>query len=143
IQDLNVDSLDLVELFMAVEDGFGVSIPDDPPNMAYKSVFTRNPFRLRDFAELVYLQQGCGRLERLGWWGKRSPGPVQPVVPFTQLDGSVEPEDYRTGLLFESLGKNEQGFASYRRRTDGMVCVKAPGAEVMIGADEAGGSPDE
>src|SRR5207247_823606 len=58
IEDLRCDSLDLVELFMEVEQAFGVTLPDDPPNPVLKAVFTRQPFRLADLAELTYLVQG-------------------------------------------------------------------------------------
>jgi len=60
VEDLGCDSLDLVEFIMAVEETFGVTIPDKAPNPVYKAVFTRQPFRLSDLAELVYLQQGTG-----------------------------------------------------------------------------------
>jgi acyl carrier protein len=53
IQDLHCDSLQMVELMMGIEDEFDVTLPDDPQDMAYKSVVTRDPFRLKDFAELV------------------------------------------------------------------------------------------
>src|SRR5947208_138743 len=69
VEDLNFDSLALVELLMEIEDAFDVILPDDPPNAPYKTVFTRSPFRVRDLAELVYLQQACGRIRREGWFG--------------------------------------------------------------------------
>jgi acyl carrier protein len=55
IEDLNFDSLAAIELLMELEDAFCVTLPDDPPNAVYKSVFTRPSFRLADLAELVYL----------------------------------------------------------------------------------------
>src|SRR2546426_756958 len=73
IEDLHCDSLDMVELIMEVEDEFDIALPNDPPYQAYKQVFTRSPFRLRDLAELVYLQQGCGRIPQKGWWGDTAP----------------------------------------------------------------------
>lgn len=143
IQDLHCDSLDLVELIMALEDAFDVALPNEPSNMAYKSVFTRDPFRLSDLAELVYLQQGSGRVERSGWWGTVSPVPAKRVVPFTQLGGRVMPEAYKSGPLLDRLGSNSQRCSSYRRRTDGMVCVLVPPAEVMLGRDADDASADE
>src|SRR4051812_24367573 len=69
IEDLHCDSLDMVELVMEVEDEFDLALPDTPPHLAYKQVFTRSPFRLRDLAELVYLQQGSGKIhQKQGWW---------------------------------------------------------------------------
>ena len=41
VEDLRCDSLDLVELFMEVEQAFGVTLPDDSPNPVFKAVFTR------------------------------------------------------------------------------------------------------
>src|SRR3954454_5300153 len=67
IEDLRCDSLDLVELLMEVEEAFEVTLPDEAPNPVYKAVFTRQPFRLADLAELVYLQQGTGTPERASW----------------------------------------------------------------------------
>ena len=67
IEDLQCDSLDLVELIMELEDEFLVTIPNDPTNPVGKSVFTRQPFRLSDLAEIVYLQQGSGKPERKVW----------------------------------------------------------------------------
>src|SRR4051812_11237452 len=60
VEDLYCDSLDLVELCITVEQTFQVTLPDDAPNPVYKAVFPRQPFRLADLAELVYLQQGTG-----------------------------------------------------------------------------------
>src|SRR6266480_2720891 len=60
IEDLGCDSLDLVELIMTIEEEFGVTLPDNAPNPVYKTIFTRQPFRLSDLAELVYVQQGTG-----------------------------------------------------------------------------------
>lgn len=143
IQDLHCDSLELVELMMSVEDAFDISLPDDSPNMAYKALFTRDPVRLSDLAEAVYLQQGCGRVERIGWWGNTAPVPARQVTPFYQLGGRVGLETYRTGPLYESLGKNAEGVPIYRRRVDGMMCVRVPAAEVVIGDDDGGSSSDE
>src|SRR6476646_6942177 len=75
VEDLRIDSLDLVELFMEVEEAFGVTLPDDTPNPVFKAVFARQPFRLADLAELVYLQQGTGTPER-GFWRRTKQVPA-------------------------------------------------------------------
>ncbi|HET6252155.1 MAG TPA: SUMF1/EgtB/PvdO family nonheme iron enzyme [Tepidisphaeraceae bacterium] len=146
IEDLHCDSLDMVELIMEIEDEFDVTIPDQPQDMVYKSVFTREPFRLRDLAELVYLQLGTGKRQR-GWtgWleGDPQPSPVRNGNTFTQLGGSAWPKVSASEWPFEPLGKNQSGFAIYRRRTDGMICVRIPAADVMIGTDGADCPPDE
>lgn len=136
IEDLNCDSLDLVELIMEMEEFFGVALPDQPPNPAYKSVFTRNPFRLKDLAELVYLQRGTQPRKRRGTSDKApEPAPAS-SVPFTQLDGRWIPD---RGPLFEPLS----GAHQFRRRSDGMRCVRIPGAEVEIGSDQPDALEDE
>src|SRR3954470_2654912 len=57
VEDLNCDSLDLVELFMEVEEAFDVTLPDDSPNPVFKAVFTRQDFRLADLAELLRVRK--------------------------------------------------------------------------------------
>src|SRR4051794_29792963 len=78
VEDLRCDSLDLVELFMEVEEEFGVTLPDNSPNPVFKAVFTRQGFRLADLAELVYLVQGTGAPGREGWRRARQPPPPMP-----------------------------------------------------------------
>lgn len=147
VEDLRCDSLDFVELIMSVEDEFQVSIPAEGPNPIYKSVFTRQPFCLSDLAELVYMQQGAGRPERASWsLFKRRPAeppPLRPAlaVPFTQLDGRWRPDGSKT-RLFETLGTVD-GFRHFRRRSDGMRCVRVPAAAVEIGGDSPVALPDE
>src|ERR1700684_4080245 len=67
VEDLRCDSLELVELFMEVEQAFRVTLPDKSPNPVFKAVFTRQGFRLADLAELVYLVQGTGAPDRRAW----------------------------------------------------------------------------
>ncbi len=57
LKDLHFDSLDLFEFFCELEEEFGVTINNKEPNPIYKAVFTRQPFRLADIAEIVYLQR--------------------------------------------------------------------------------------
>lgn len=143
IEDLHCDSLDLVELFMSLEEAFSVTFPDSDPNSVYKTVFTRQPFRLSDLAELVYLQQGTGKPERRGW----RHGIVDPVVsssiPFTQLNGKWESKQFSEGRsLFEPISLKERP-NMYRRRSDGMRCILLPSAEVEIGSVGSESLPDE
>lgn len=129
---------------MEMEDEFDVTIPDDPPNLAYKSVFTRDPFRLSDLAEMVYLQQGSGHPPASGWWwGSTSRAPARHVVPFTQLSGSITTQQVGEGPLYDDLGNNPQGQRTYRRRTDGMVSVRIPAATVTIGSEAGNALADE
>ena len=43
-------------------------------------------------------------------------------------------EWYRFRQLFESLGRNEQGYAEYRHRETGIVFVSLPGGTFLMGS---------
>jgi len=144
IEDLHCDSLDLVELFMEVEDAFDVTLPelsDESASSVYKLVFTRQGFRLADLAELVYLVQGSGRPERKGYWSLTRCETDAPALPFTQLggrwDGCVEKRGMWEGL--GDVGPSPQ----FRRRSDGMRCVLIPSATVELGDDGPDALADE
>ncbi len=141
VEDLNCDSLDLVELFMEVEEEFDITVPNDAPNPVYKAVFTRQPFRLADLAELAYLQHGTGTPERKGWREAREPLPAAASVPFTQLGGQWDRSTAQGPLLepLESLGP----VPMFRRRSDGMRCLLIPSAIVEIGHDSPDALADE
>jgi len=134
VEDLRCDSLDLVELFMEVEEAFSVTLPDDSPNPVFKAVFTRQGFRLADLAELVYLVQGTGAPDREGWRRARRPPPSMPCVPFTQLDGRWDRPSIDGQALLEPL-RAAGPVSQYRRRSDGMRCLLVPSAAVEIGGD--------
>ena len=55
-EDLRIDSLDLIELFTDLEEAFAVTLSYPGQTPVTKAVFTRQPFRLSDLAELIYLQ---------------------------------------------------------------------------------------
>jgi acyl carrier protein len=135
IQDLHCDSLDFLELIMAIEAAFNVPLDVGPDETALKAVFTRDPFRLSDLAEMVYVQQGCSQSRRGRRTTASTVSPPPSIVQFTQLDGTASPDAMRLGPLYEPFGANRQGFPLYRRRTDGMVCVSVPGGEALIGTD--------
>jgi acyl carrier protein len=134
IEDLRCDSLDFVELFMEVEQAFGVALPEDSPDPVFKAVFTRKGFRLADLAELVYLVQGTGAPDRKGWCRAKEPPPSSTSVPFTQLDGPWEKPAGVERRLFERL-EAAGPVPQYRRRSDGMRCILIPSAAVEIGCD--------
>jgi len=140
--DFGVDSLDLVELLMEMEEAFAVTIPERAPNPVYKAVFPRRPFRLSNLAELIYLQQGTGAPQRQGWFGGRPEAPAAPALPFTHLDGRWEPQgDGKEPFLEQLTAKGPA--PQYRRRSDGMRCVLIPSATVEIGCDSPASRPDE
>ena len=142
IEDLHCDSLDLVELFMKIEETFDITLPTDAPNPVYKVVFTRQPFRLSDLAELVYLQQGTGKPDRKKWrQARQKPNPTA-LLPFTQLDGRWKHPDREKAGLFEPL-PTKGNLAEYRRRSDGMRCIEIPAASVEIGSSSPDVQADE
>ncbi|WP_164102274.1 SUMF1/EgtB/PvdO family nonheme iron enzyme [Candidatus Laterigemmans baculatus] len=142
IEDLQCDSLSMVELLMELEDEFAVTLPNDPPNSIYKAVFTRQPFRISDLAELIYLQQGSGTPERKRWRQPKTKPPVTISMPFSQLDGQWEGLAATERRLFEPM-EAEGPFDQYRRRSDGMRCILIPSAFVEIGCESPDGLPDE
>lgn len=143
IEDLRCDSLDLVELIMELEDEFLVTIPNEPTNPVGKSVFTRRPFRLRDLAEVVYLQQGSGKPDRQGWRRAKVVDADCSKTPFSQLSGRWQVNSFHpTQSLFEPL-ESGNGTRQFRRRSDGMRCVLIPSADTQIGSDCPGAQADE
>ncbi len=130
-------------MIMAIEEEFSVTIPSALPNAVYKSVFTRQNYRLRDMAEIVYLQEGTGTPERAGWFRGITSSTVPHRIPFSQLSGVWKPDAYSlVQQLFEPLDSSGHE-KSYRRRSDGMRCVLIPAAEVEIGSDDSLAAPDE
>jgi hypothetical protein len=122
LQDLHVDSLDVIELLMTVEDEFGVSLPEDVHEPADKQVFTRPHFRMRDFAELVYMRQGIEPPVRR-WFGRRGneQEKKRAFASFTQLGGKIGECEYWRGELHEKLSTGWGQTRQCRRSTDGMV----------------------
>jgi formylglycine-generating enzyme len=136
LEDLHIDSLELVELILAVEEEFGVAIPDDMGKLA----FVRDPATVAVLAEIVRHQWGTGKPRRDEWFGSRSVPPQPELVPFTQLKGPVSPDEWRAGPLYEPMASTPEGHQQFRRRTDGMRCVLVSEAFVEIGDDA--GDPD-
>ena len=135
IEDLGIDSLEVVELIMAIEEQFGVTIPDE----AAQEVFTYSPVTLRDLAALVRQRWGTETPNRADWRTSRPKLMLTEEVPFTQL-GS---EEERNGPLYQSLGQNREGYAEYRRRTDGMRCVLIPADLTQIGTNAPNALADQ
>ncbi len=142
IEDLNCDSLDMIELIMEAEDEFGITIPDTPKTPVGKLIFTRQPFRVRDLAEFAFLNQGTGSPVRGGWRKKPIKLPPATESGFTQLSGRFVSTDLTRTKLLERLDASGE-FPLYRRGTDGMVCVQIPGGTVGIGNEEPEAQDDE
>jgi formylglycine-generating enzyme len=142
IEDLRCDSLDMVEMFMQIEEQLDITFPSDPSCPVYKAVFTRQPFRLADLAELAYLQQGTGKPDRSSWRKRRQTLPSAPACAFSQLHGVWEKRTSETSGLYERLDLNGPAMR-YRRRSDGMQCALIPSATAEIGCDAPEGLADE
>ncbi|QUJ77350.1 SUMF1/EgtB/PvdO family nonheme iron enzyme [Sulfitobacter albidus] len=140
VQDLGIDSLDLIEWMMAVEEAFDVSLPDakEVGDPAYKEVFTRRYLTFKDMAELVHLRSGSGHTEQTGF-GKAT-HQYHEKAAFSQLGGALESQPSE---LYRSLGKSDLGVEQFRRMTDGMVCMLLKGGSVEIGSKCADAHPDE
>lgn len=142
VKDLSCDSLDMIELIMETEDEFGVTIPETPSTPVGKLIFTRAPFRIRDLAEFAFLNQGTGSPERAGWRKSKTTIPTEPEPEFSQLGGQWLCELGLDGNFLDAIN-TENAYQMFRRRSDGMVCVQIPSAEVLIGSDEKDANEDE
>ena len=142
LQDFGIDSLDVMELVMALEEAFGVTLPDASDDPFTKTAFTRSDFCLRDFAEVIYLQRGNGCNARPDWRGRRPTLSVGLTTPFTQLSGVWTPDAPERRKLFERL-KIDGPVTQFRRRSDGMRCLLLPAATVEIGCEGVGALIDE
>ena len=143
IEDLNADSLDLTEIIMTLEEEFDIEIPNKSADPVAKTLFTRHPFRLRDMAEIVYLQQESNRPQRSGWRQRVVARSSGPDIPFSQLSGRFAAEyPVPDTLLWERLQGTKE-VPCYRRLSDGMRCYLLPAAEVRIGSEDPHAQPDE
>lgn len=147
-EDLACDSLDFINLIMEIEESFDVSMPAfDSPEPVYKAVFTRQPCRLSDLAEAVYLVQGSGKPDHRPWRRDRRQPPSS--VPFTHLTGTWDGAAWDSStsggrLLFDSLTDwRSRPLGQFRRRSDGMRCMFLPSAAVEIGCDGPDALADE
>lgn len=140
VQDLGIDSLDLIEWMMAIEEAFDVSLPDatEVGDPAYKEVFTRADLTFRDMAELVHLRWGSGHAEQTDF--EKSAYQSNEKAAFSQLGGVLQSQPSE---LYRSLGKSELGVEQFRRMTDGMVCMLLEGGSVEIGSKCPDAHPDE
>ena len=136
VEDLYIDSLDLVELLMALEDHFKITIPDD----IGKRMFVRSPLTVSGLAEIVRHQWGSGRPNRKAEDCGTAPPPRGTHVPFTQFSGRFKSGN---GPLFHALAPALDRFPQFQRRTDGMRCIQVPAAEVELGTDVTEGDFDE
>jgi acyl carrier protein len=138
IEDLGMDSLELVEFIVAVEEAFNVTLPDDGP----REIFLQ-PVTLRSLAEWVRQHWGTGAANHHRRPEQREPADWTDCAPCMQLGGSMAFEEWMDGPLYHPIGLNREGYPQYRRRTDGMRCVRVPQAEVWIGSADHDALPDQ
>lgn len=135
LQDLQLDSLGLVEFVMALEDDFDVKIPDE----ALQEVFSnRKPVRVSDMVELVQQRLGAGAADRMWWRRPTEAIPPTRCFPFTQFDDSAAFR--RKGSPKFDPQVADFPAPQYRRGVDGMRCVLVPAAEVELGEEPLTGA---
>lgn len=138
VADLGVDSLDLVELVMAVEETFEIRLPDpvDSPNDIYSGIFTNPDFCIADFVDLLSIRREVeARKSGKPFWSSVVSSMRPSFAAFTQRGepGSFSREKNNARLS----GKNDAGFHQYRRKSDGMLQIEIPAATVeLAGEDE-------
>jgi hypothetical protein len=132
-----------MDLIVTLEDDFLATIPTDLANPIGKSIFIRQPFRLSDLAEVVYLYQGTGSPERKRRQRIRASEAYGTTMPFCQLSGHWNAgSGDQARSLFEPLG-SVNGIPQFRRRSDGMRCLLLPSAETTIGSNDSDAQQDE
>jgi len=138
IQDLHVDSLDLVEYMMEVEDRFEINVSDADA----QRLFITQQVTLHDIATLVFHLWGNGRRTppRLFAWHRTER--VCNAAASSQLGGAPSASDIAAGELYVPLGRPD-GVSLYQRKTDGMRCAQIPAAAALIGSADAGVMPDQ
>jgi formylglycine-generating enzyme len=139
LEDLGIDSLEFVEVIMALEERFRVIIPDD----FNTKMFARQPLTVSVLAEVVRAQWGTGQPERKRWFRRAGQLAEFACTPFTQLGGKASYGAEPSAGLYDAMAPTAHGHTQWRRRTDGMRCIEIPGTEVEIGSNHAGAMPDE
>lgn len=145
VEDFGCDSLDSVELVMAIEDVFEIGIPEYSGNPALEFVFTKPDFNIQDLVDLVYIQIGSSHsppklkspLPGIFSIFRASKDPEEEkadreslrIESFTQWDGEL---DQGGQFSRERLSANPQGYKVSNRSTDGMCCVHLPGSDVKF-----------
>lgn len=137
LEDLHLDSLCLAEFMMEVEETFSVTIKDED----YQSLFPNQPATIRTISALVLNAWGTGKSSRPGWKQTCATKTVGECMPSLQLGGRLEKAAPKPS--HEPLGSNREGFAEFRRGTDGMRCIRIPGGEVRLGSSDPEVLPDQ
>ncbi|MEL6906338.1 MAG: SUMF1/EgtB/PvdO family nonheme iron enzyme, partial [Planctomycetota bacterium] len=141
VRDLGIDSLDLVEIFMEVEQDLGVTLPEErqSADQFYKRAFT-GPLTLRTLVELVHVRWGSGAPERR----RIDPAPLVDLdrAGFAQRGWDAVDSGPEVPV-YEHVGSNRSGLALHRRERDGMPCVLVPGGRATIGSSGDAAGDDE
>ena len=139
VEDLGCDSLDLVELMMAIEEAFDVKLPDEEA----QQLFVGESWTFRHVAQWVRMRWDTERRERAEWTAPRVTFEFAETAPFTQMSGRLTDREWRDGSRYEALSANREGCRQFRRTTDGMRCVWIPEADVWIGSADPDALPDQ
>jgi formylglycine-generating enzyme len=139
VRDLHIDSLDAVELVLALEERFDITIPDEGP----RNFFLRDRATIEMVAECVELSWGTGQAARPEWRRQAGDPPPAKEEPFAQLSGVSESEPPEASPLYSQIDPTQEGYPQFRRATDGMRCVLIPSATVWIGATDPKGMADQ
>jgi formylglycine-generating enzyme len=137
LEDLGIDSLDIIELIMSIEEEFGITIPDSVAAEFFKGRL----INVNSLAELVILRWGTGIPKRSEWKRPRNTAVETVSRLFCQL-GSV-PKPQRKANLYTNIGPNAYGYSAQKRQSDGMQCIRIPSALVGLGSSGAGTEPDQ
>ncbi len=128
VEDLGIDSLEIVEVVMGLEDEFDIDIPDE----AAKEFFTKAS-TLHTLVALTLRCWDSTKPWRNEWLDAHTTLQNGEEVPSTQL--GPEAAIYREEQLYLPLGPNREGYAECLRRTDGMRCILIPSGLARLGVD--------
>lgn len=143
IQDLNFDSLDVMELFSEIDNEFNISTPKWPTDEPVaKSIFTRSPLRVSDLAEYIFLYQGTGSSKDRKRRAVANAQETPEEAVFSQLGGCWSGEGYPFNSLYIEL-ETDCSIRCFRRQSDGMICIQVPSAVVDIGGMGTTAEADE
>ncbi|MBL9121844.1 MAG: SUMF1/EgtB/PvdO family nonheme iron enzyme [Phycisphaerae bacterium] len=172
IADLGIDSLELLELTLTLEERYGISLQEPPDaDLPLKTIFTRDDFRVRDLVEAIQTLRARNLTpsprEVIGVGKASAPPPTASIAcePFTQLGGiwhdtegagpcdreaTTEHGKGAPRVDRRSLGAppllDQLGIVSslrhYRRRSDGMRCIALPETVCTMGSSDPNSDRD-
>lgn len=147
VEDLGCDSLDAVELVMAIEDEFEIEYPDDGDNHpALDIIFRKADLTFQDIVDIIYMQSGRSHVRPKPtpllssfWFDFRkkpdttapAPKPTPMIESFTHWDETGS-DPLNSPEIYTDLGRTEAGFSISRRNTDGICSIQIPTGNVCF-----------